>query len=186
VKHFHWKHKNILFFALGLLSAYVIFKNPQAKAFFLKTGDWDFLGAFIAGIFFTFTFSLPIGALILIDIAKDLPILPVIVCAALGAAFFDFIIFKFFRHTISKEIAPLYDELEKIGHKGHFKKILHTKYFGWTLPVFGAIIMATPLPDELGVSLMGISKITALRFLLISFCSHSIGMFLVVSAAALL
>jgi len=65
----------------------------------------------------------------------------------------------------------------------HFKKVLHTKYFSWTLPVIGAIIIASPFPDEIGVSLMGISKMKTYQFILISFLLNAIGIFLVVSAS---
>ena len=54
------------------------------------------------------------------------------------------------------------------------------------LPVIGAIIIASPLPDELGVSLMGMSQMKASRFILLSYILNSIGIFLVVSASLLI
>jgi len=57
---------------------------------------------------------------------------------------------------------------------------------GWTLPVIGAIIIASPFPDEIGVSLVGISKIKTYQFLLVSFILNAIGIFLVVSASAVI
>jgi len=36
--------------------------------------------------------------------------------------------------------------------------VLYLKYLSWSLPVIGAVIIASPFPDELGISLMGFSK----------------------------
>ena len=62
--------------------------------------------------------------------------------------------------------------------------LIHTKYFSWTLPVLGAVIIASPLPDEMGVGLMGISKLKTSQFILLSFVLNSIGIFIIVSAGA--
>lgn len=182
----HWKHKNIILFGIGLLFAFLVSRLPGFHELLLKIGSLGYFGAFLAGILFTSTFTVAAGALILIDLAKVLPLFPLILCSGLGAVLGDFLVFSFAKNKIAEEIEPLYKELESIGKKNHLHKLAHTKYFGWTLPVVGALIMATPLPDELGVSLLGISNIKSTRFLLISLCSHSLGMFLLVSAAALM
>jgi len=46
----------------------------------------------------------------------------------------------------------------------------------------GALIIISPLPDELGVSLMGISKLKWYRFLLLSFTLNTLGIFFLLSA----
>lgn len=182
----HWKHKNIILFGTGILVAFLISKVPGFRELLLKIRDFGYFGAFLAGILFTSTFTVVAGALILIDLAREFPIFPLILCSGLGAVLSDFLVFSFAKNKITGEVEPLYKELESIGKKNHLQKLMHTKYFGWTLPVVGAFIMASPLPDELGVSLLGISNIKPVRFLLISLCSHSLGMFLLVSAAALM
>jgi uncharacterized membrane protein YdjX (TVP38/TMEM64 family) len=100
--------------------------------------------------------------------------------AGLGAVVGDFAIFRFVKDDLAREIKQIYSLFDR-NH--HAMKVLHTRYFSWTLPVVGAIIIASPLPDEIGVSLMGISKLKAYQFLLISFILNSIGIFLVVSAS---
>jgi len=89
----------------------------------------------------------------------------------------DFTIFKFVRDRLMDEVKEVY---EKIDHNNHVEKILHTKYFSWMFPVIGAIIIVSPLPDEIGVSLMGISKLKAYQFLILSFVLNFIGIFLIV------
>jgi uncharacterized membrane protein YdjX (TVP38/TMEM64 family) len=65
----------------------------------------------------------------------------------------------------------------------HFMRILHSKYFSWTVPFLGALIIISPLPDEIGVSMMGISSIDTRRFALLSFVLNCIGVFLVAFVA---
>lgn len=54
---------------------------------------------------------------------------------------------------------------------------------GWIIMPIGAIIIASPFPDELGVSLIGLSKLSTGKFILLSYILNSIGIFLVVSAS---
>lgn len=186
VKKLHWKHKNLILLFLGIGIAYFVSRNQGFQNFLLKIGDLGYLGAFLAGMLFTSTFTIALGALIILDLAKNLPVLPLVLSLCLGAVTSDFLIFRFVKDSVANEITPVYEELEKLGKKNHFKKLFHTRYFGWTLPVLGTLIIMLPLSDELGISLLGISKIKTTRFLLISLCSHGLGMFLIVSAAAIL
>lgn len=48
----------------------------------------------------------------------------------------------------------------------------------------GAFIIASPFPDEIGVSLMGISKLKTYQFLLIAFALNILAVFLIISASS--
>ena len=175
----------VLFF-LGILIAYIIFRNQWFHNFLLNLGNFGYIGAFFAGMLFTSTFTITIGGLALLNLAKVLPAFPLVVFAGLGAVTCDFLIFKFVKENVVSQITPIYEELERLDKKNHLRKLIHTRYFGWTLPVLGALIILSPLPDELGISLLGISDIKSGKFLLVSLCSHGLGMFLIVTAAAII
>lgn len=185
MKKLHHKHKNLIFLVLGILAAFILSQLPFFHQFLLGLGKFGYFGAFLAGMLFSSTFTFSIGALILINLSKALPTFPLIISAVIGAVFSDFLIFKFIKDSVTEEITPIYEEMERLDKKNHLRKLLHTKYFAWTLPVVGALIIISPLPDELGVSLLGISNIKVYRFMLISLCSHGLGMTLLISAAAL-
>jgi hypothetical protein len=57
--------------------------------------------------------------------------------------------------------------------------IFKTKLFYWFVPFFGAVIIASPFPDEIGVSMLGMSKLGSRYFLLISFVFNSLGIFII-------
>ncbi len=142
-------------------------------------GNLSYFVVFIAGMMFASTFTVATGALILLTLAKTIAPVWLIIFGGLGAVTTDVLVFLFVKEDIVDEITPIYDKITG----SHFKKILHTRYFAWTLPVLGALIIISPLPDELGVSLMGISTLTTARFTLISLLSHIVGMSALVSVS---
>lgn len=128
------------------------------------------------------TFTVATGVVILLMLIPHLSALTLGALAVLGAVIGDFLIFRFIKEDLEEEIVPIYN---LVGGK-HLNKLLHTRYFSWTLAVVGALIIASPLPDELGVSLMGISKMKTLEFLLISLMSHATGIFLIIFTSLLI
>lgn len=173
-------HSNLAFLAFGLLSALIISRLPFFNHIIQLVGQLGFIGAFFSGMLFASTFTVATGGLLLIRLSNTLNPLVLIFSGACGAVFADLLIFHFVKDKVSSEVTPIY---EKFIARHHLKKILHTRYFSWTLPVLGAIIIASPLPDELGVSLLGISAMTATKFAAVSFLSHTLGMISVVLLA---
>lgn len=173
------KYKNCCLFLISVVIAIFLFRQPSVHSFLINLGTLGYFGAFIGGMLFVSTFTVAIGALILVILAETLSPIEIGIIAGFGAVVGDFTIFRFVKNNLSSELGNVYD---RIDSNHHLVKVLHTKYFSWTLPVIGAIIIASPLPDEIGVSLMGISKMKTYQFLTTSFILNAIGIFLVVSA----
>lgn len=179
----HWKYKNLTIFGFSLIIALILSRFEAFHTFLLNLGNFGYLGAFIAGALFVSTFTVATGAVILLVLAERMSPIEIGIIAGLGAVVGDFIIFRFIKNNLTQELTLIYNHID--GNH-HLQKVLHSKYFSWTLPVIGAIIIASPLPDEIGVSLMGITKMSTFHFLLISFVLNAIGIFLVVSASAII
>lgn len=179
----HWHYKNLTFVFLGIMLAVTLSRIEVFHTFLLQLGNLGYLGAFIAGILFVNTFTVATGALVLMILSRQLWPIEIGIVAGLGAVIGDLLIFRFIEHNLESELAAVYN---KIDSKHHFIKLLHSRYFHWTLPVIGAAIIASPLPDELGVTLMGISKMKTYKFILISFLLNSFGIFSIVSASLLI
>lgn len=173
-RHHRRQHQNIFLFIVGLIAAVILSQSHLFRSFLVLVQPYSALAAFIAGMLFASTFTVASGGLIIIDLAQT-GVHPLILTffGGLGAVSCDFLIFYFVKDSITKEISPIYDE---IFSKNHLKKIIHTRYFSWTLPVIGALIIASPLPDELAVSLLGLSQMKTFEFFAISFLSHLVGM----------
>lgn len=177
-----WKYKNLIYLIGSLIVTLILFQYESFHQFLLRLGEFGYVGAFFAGILFVSTFTVATGALILLVLAEFLSPIEIGLIAGLGAMVGDAIIFRFIRDDLTRELRPIY---YKLGG-GHVTKILHTPYFSWTLPVLGAIIIASPLPDEIGISLMGISKMNTPQFLIVSFILNALGILLVISVSTVI
>ncbi len=180
----HKKHTytNLLLLALGIAATFILAKTPAFASLLLSLGHFAYLGAFVAGVLFVCTPTTTIGALMLVILSKQIPILPLCLTAGFGAVAADLAMFHFVRDDLFVELEDIYNQM----HGRKLSHIFHSKLFRWTLPVIGAVIIASPLPDELGVGLMGISKLSAWRFSLLSWVLNSVGIFTAISAIFLL
>lgn len=175
-----WKYKNISLIFLGVLIAFTLSRVSVFHEFLINLGEFGYISAFIAGALFVSTLTVATGALILFTLAESMPPLAIALIAGLGAATGDLLIFRLVKNHIVKE----FGEFCRDNHLNskYFSKLMHTKYFNWMLPVIGALIIASPFPDEVGISLMGISSMKTFNFVIISFLLNSIGIFLVITA----
>lgn len=181
-RHKHRKYTNLTILALTIVATVLLFRNESVHSFLLSLGSFGYLSAFLAGAMFVSIFTAAIGAVMILVLAEGLSAVELGLIAGAGAVLTDFLIFKFIKDNLLREIVPIYDDLGG----GHLTKLLHTKYFSWTLPVIGATIIASPLPDEIGVSLLGLSKMPTWKFLIISFILNAVGIFLIVSASTVI
>jgi len=182
--HIHkWKYQNLTFLAISIVVAIFILRYEPFHHFLLTLGDFGYLGAFIAGILFVSTFTMATGAIILLVLAERLSPIEIGIIAGLGAVFGDLVIFRFVKDSLARDVESIYNHIDG---EHHIRRVFHSKYFRWSIPVIGAIIIASPLPDEIGVSLMGISKMKTYKFLIVSFILNAIGIFLIVSASKII
>ena len=174
-----WGYKNTLFLALGLVFFFMLAETPQVDKFIRELGYLGRLGSLIAGFFFVATYTVVPAGYVLFELAKYQNALEVAVFAGIGAMLGDFIIFRFIRDRVMDEIQPL---LSKVGNR-KVRRLFKTPYFAWLVPVIGAIIVASPLPDELGVSLMGAAKMKSTHFLIITYVLNASGILMLVLLA---
>lgn len=174
-----WKYKNTFFLVLSLLAFWVLADTAAAKQFLIMIGDWGYFGALIAGIFFVSTFTVAPSILVIYYLSQSLNPWEVALFAGIGAMIGDVFIFSFLRDGFFDEIKPLFSFFKK----PLFVRLFNSPYFAWALPIIGAIIIASPFPDEIGISLMGLSHIKRWQFLLISFCLNSAGLFTIITIA---
>lgn len=93
----------------------------------------------------------------------------------LGAALGDYIIFRFVKDRILEDIRYLLSF--KKGYR--FPAIFKTGLFKFFVPLTAALIIASPFPDEIGVAMLGLSKMKNRIFLLISFIFNGIGILVI-------
>jgi hypothetical protein len=159
----------------------IILISMVVGIFFLKTGiikdllyqsvQLEYLGIFLAGIFFTSAFTTIPATIVLGEMALVVNLPMVALLGGLGALLGDFIIFSFVKDHIAKDLESLF----KLRKTSRWKHIFKSHIFKIFLPLIAGIIIASPLPDELGLALLGISKTKNWYFILISFVCNSAG-----------
>lgn len=175
----NWPLKNTSFLILSLLIFVYIAELPAVDNFIKGLGSFRYLGSFIAGFFFVSTYTVAPAGYVLFELAKFFNPLQIALVAGLGSMLGDYVIFRFIRDRVADELKPY---LAKIGAP-KLREIFHTPYFAWLLPISGALIIASPLPDEIGVSLLGASKIKNTHFLIFSYLLNAVGILIIVLLA---
>lgn len=176
-----WRYPNTLLLILSLVAFYYLAKTPLLDQTIQRLGNLGYVGAFITGVFFVSTFTVAPAAVVLYHLADKLHPVEIAVLAGLGAMFGDYIIFRFMKDRVFDELAVLF----KPFHKRYVGPLFKSPFFAWLLPFIGATIIASPLPDEVGVSMLGLSKIRRWQFFAVTFTLNAVGIFLVVIAARL-
>lgn len=136
------------------------------------------LGSFIAGVFFTSAFTIAPAAAILGVLATKISPVTVALFGAVGAVIGDLIIFTFVKDRFAEDILHLMGPEKK-----KFMHLIHMRLFRWLTPFIGALIIASPLPDEFGLLLLGITKTKTKILIPVSFVMNFIGIVLVAMVA---
>src|SRR3989344_5289366 len=176
-----WPYKNTTMLAISLAIFIYLATTPLLETAISELGKLGYLGALIVGIFFVSTFTVAPAAVILFRLAESLTAWEVAVLAGFGAMVGDLVIFRFLKDRVFVELRPLF---LKLG-RPYIKVLFKIPHFAWLLPILGAFIIASPLPDEVGVGMMGLSRIKQWQFFVVALGLNIAGIFLTVSAARL-
>jgi len=172
------KHKflQIAVILASIVIAIIIFRSDFVENTISNLGDFGFLGIFIAGIFYAYSFTVAPALATLILFAESFNPLLVSLLGALGATVGNYLLFHLIRDELPGEAEKLMEELEK-----EESIILKKLKYHWILPLAVAIIFVSPLPDELGISLLGTAKFNPKKFILLVFFLHFIGLLAITS-----
>jgi hypothetical protein len=164
--------------ALSYVAAFLLFLFLGPDFFEGLILPFGLLGILVAGVLYSYSFTASVGALILVSVAHDYAPGVAAVVGGIGALLADIAIFKFIREDLKREI-------------GHIAKTEFMRLIGsvpivkerWFRNVFGALILASPFPDEIGIAIMASAKIEEGTFTLLAFIADMFGIYLLVIAA---
>lgn len=158
--------RDIIIIFTSIVIAYFMWGSPWLASFFESLEQNRYIGAFIAGIFFTSIFTTAPAIMILMKIAQFNSIPLVAVMGAAGAVIGDSIIFYFFKDRLFADIAQVV-KLPRLKRLGHLTR---SKMIRLSAAMVGGLMLAIPLfPDETALAMMGFSKISTRLFIIIAF-----------------
>lgn len=170
---------DIVFIVFSFWVASYLFNDNTIGNFLIEHANA--LGSLFAGIFFTSAFTIAPAAAILGVLATKISPWVVAFYGAIGAVIGDLIIFTFVKDRFADDLVHLMGP-----NKKRFTHLIHMRLFRWLTPFVGALIIASPLPDELGLFLLGISKTKTKLLIPISYVMNFIGIVAVAAVAGAL
>lgn len=172
---FRYHYKKLTILVLSIILAYYIFNIPEITSLVGDLSKTNYIGVFIAGIFLAFGPTAPFAAGFFITYEAE-SILIASIIAGLGSLLADMFLFRFIRASFLDE----FQELEKTKVIKIIQKNFHSKPFHklktYLFYSIIGILIASPLPDEIGLSMIaGLTHIKAKPLAVISFILHAIG-----------
>jgi len=176
----HWHYPNLTFVLISLLFTIYMVKSGLVHQLVALADGMGLIGVFLAGMFFVSTFTVIPAAAVLYEFAQVYPPVVIAIVGGVGSTIGDYLGLLFIRDRLLAELNPFLKAL----HLYKKIRITHTKYFAWLAPVVGAIILASPFPDEVGLTLLGVTKIKPQIFMSIAFLINVMGLFLLALIAS--
>jgi hypothetical protein len=199
-----WQYRNTIFFSISLLIAYFLLKNESIWKILYSLGKAGYLGSFFSGLFYAFSLTVALSTTVFYKMGKFFNPFLIALTGAFGSLMGDYLIFRFVRDNLADEIKLLINNTsKKIAYT--FKKSIFYKLFPFSnlalsesferiwfkvsrskkwkffVSLLGCFLIASPLPDELGIALLGSIKLDSKKFLVFSYVLNFIGIFFIAS-----
>ncbi|HBQ50873.1 TPA: hypothetical protein DD690_02730 [Candidatus Daviesbacteria bacterium] len=180
------KIKKLIFktaiFIFSLSIAWYLIKSGLLHDLIITVLPLKFIAEFLAGMFYTSFLTSPISMAMIVVLAENNNPIILALLAGMGAVVGDLVIIKFFKEKLSKDVSLITRELQ-------LKKI-NNFLIKWKLefitPLIGAIIIASPLPDELGLMMLGASNLKYYQIIILTYLLNTAGILLIVTPINLL
>lgn len=129
------------------------------------------LSAFVAGTLFTSLFTTPLSFVLIGQLAALMNPWTLGLISAAGALVGDLFLLVLIEDHAVEDIEHALSK--RFIHK--LKLLFRHPLLHWLMPALGAVIIASPLPDELGLTLMGLSRVRPLVVAPISYVMNFLG-----------
>jgi hypothetical protein len=169
------KYPKIAGFIVIIIFAYLLFKSQIIIDFIRNLNSLNYLGSFIAGMFYSFGFTSPLSAGFFLTLNTN-NILITGLIGGVGAMLADLLIFRFVKVSFMEEFNRLKHEKISRKIKRMIFKLLHKKTRMILTYISAGILIASPLPDEAGITLLaGLSKMSEKTLAIIGFILNTLG-----------
>ncbi len=129
-------------------------------------------GIIVAGALYTYGFTASLGAVLLVAITPDYSPFLMAFLGALGATAADITIFKFLKGNLRHEV-------QRIARFKPVRQILASPLIKnrAARSMLGFLVVASPLPDEIGVAFLSMTKMSLSQFRLVTFAANFVGVY---------
>lgn len=168
--------RDIVIILISVFFAIVLIRFGAVQDIVSSIDELKIIGSFIAGFFFTSAFTIAPAAIALAEISQTTSPFLVAFWGALGSLVGDLVIFLFIRDHFADDIM---EALHTLKNEKKIIQFFKRGFFRWLSPLLAAFIIASPLPDEFAIALMGISKVRMSLFIPICFIMSFFGILVI-------
>lgn len=172
--------RDAVIFGLSLGLAALLIKTRLVEQVIANTAASHYVGSLVSGIFFTSIFSSAPATIALGEIARLNSLWMTAFFGAIGALLGDLFIFKFMRDDVTRDLRYLISliKLEErwLARTHHLREL---RFFKFLLTSLGALIIASPLPDELGLMIWGVSHVKTRTVAILTFILNFFGILVI-------
>jgi hypothetical protein len=174
--HIKIKYPKLSLFIISVILVYFLFSGLAYKPLHDVLAFMGYFGTFLAGLLYPYALSSAAGTGILLILAKEQNLLLAGVIAGIGALISDIILFLFVTHSFSDEVQNL--SKEKVVRA--INRWLPSSLRIYLLAIFAGILIASPLPTEIGILMMtSIKNISFKKFIITIYFLHASAIFII-------
>ncbi len=168
------KYPKIITLLLVYMVVFYLFSFSQ-ELFEAILTHLSYFGVFLSGALYTYSFTASIGTASFLILNNFYNPLTIALLGGLGAALADVSILRFLeKYNLDSEFKQL--SQEKIFKKIRFS-FLRSRIF---LTICGLLLIASPMPDELGILFISRGKIISIKHLfVVGLIANSIGIYVI-------
>lgn len=155
-------------FGLGIILAILVFTIPALREAVKDIEQSGYPGAFVTGILYGTNLTSATATAIFFQIPDHFNPWIIAIIGAAGAVLYDLTVFSIFRRSAHSHW------FETLKEKIPTRRVRWPK---WVNLMVGLVIIASPLPDEIGAGWFGAGDIRPVRFALLSFLANAGGIF---------
>lgn len=178
--HFFRTYKYTLGFFLSILIAFTLLFAGIFETIVFHLTQYGIFGGLIAGLLFPFTFTAASAGIFLVELGRFYNPFLIAVIAGLGAMIADLIMFRFLKEGIVDEIKLIIQSILPIPTLKKLENITEKKVWLWGIPFLASVLIASPLPDEIGIALFGVVNFRPRYLSLLSYILNTLGIFALV------
>lgn len=168
---------DFIILAASVVAAILLVQTQAIPAVLDSVKSLHLIGSFVAGLFFTSIFTTVPAIVALGEISNASgALIQTAFVGSIGAVIGDLIMFNFVRDRLSQHL------VEVFKHRSPVRRLLmvfRVRHMRWLTFLVGGLVIASPLPDELGIGILGFARLTTARFIAISFLFNFIGIVII-------
>ena len=170
------KYPKLSLFIISVILVYFLFSGLAYKPLHDALVFMGYFGTFLAGLLYPYALTSAAGTGVLLILVKEQNLLLAGLIAGIGALISDTILFFFVKHGFS-------DEVEKLSKERVVRTVnrwIPDSVRVYLLATLAGILIASPLPTEIGIILMAsLKNISIKKFVILVYILHASAIFVI-------